>query len=256
MNRINQLFEKKRNNILSIYFTAGYPDLNSTVAIIENTEKQGVDLIEIGIPFSDPLADGTVIQQSSSKALKNGTTLKKIISNLKDIRKTVNIPLIMMGYFNTVLRYGVESFCKDISTIGIDGVILPDLPIDVYEEEYFEIFDKYNIIPVFLVSPNTPEERIIKTENLSKGFIYAVSTASTTGMQNGFDNKSEAYFKKLKDMKLSIPIMIGFGISNKKTFGQVCKYAAGGIIGSAFVKAVTNNNNIEKDIEIFIKRFT
>jgi len=254
MNRINQLFKNKKNNILSIYFTAGYPNLNSIVPIIENLEKQGVDLIEIGIPFSDPLADGTVIQQSSSKALENGTTLKKIISELKNIRKTINIPLIFMGYFNTVLSYGVENFCKDISAIGINGVILPDLPIEVYEEEYIDVFEKYNIIPVFLVSPNTPEARIKKTDELSKGFIYAVSTASTTGIQKGFDKENEEYFKRLHNMKLSSPIMIGFGISDSVSFNQVCKYTAGGIIGSAFVKSINNKNNIEKDIKTFIEK--
>jgi tryptophan synthase alpha chain len=251
-NRIHRLFENKKNNILSIYFTAGHPTLNSTESIIKTLEQQGVDLIEVGIPFSDPLADGPVIQQSSQKALQNGMSLKRLILDLQNIRETSDIPLIFMGYFNTVLQYGVENFCRDISNIGIDGVILPDMPLEVYEQEYKSIFEQYDISVVFLVSPNTSEERIKKTESLSNGFIYAVSTASTTGATSGFDSTNEAYFKRLRDMNLSVPILIGFGISDKKTFNQVCKYTSGGIIGSAFVKALDKSNNINDTIKTFI----
>ena len=255
MNRINTLFKSKQKDILSIYFTAGHPTSNSVVTIINELENQGVDLIEIGMPYSDPMADGPVIQKSSQIALKNGMSLKKLITDLGNIRNHCKIPLILMGYLNTVLQYGIENFCRDISDIGIDGVILPDMPIEVYEEEYKSIFEKYNVIPVFLISPNTTEERIHKTEALSKGFIYAVSSASTTGAKQGFNPENEAYFKRIHDMNLSVPVLIGFGISNKKTFNQVCKYQAGGIIGSAFVKAIESNKNIENAIHDFIHKF-
>lgn len=253
MNRIHKLFEEKQNNILSIYFTAGHPTLESVVPIITELEKQGTHLIEIGMPFSDPMADGPVIQQSSQKALENGMTLKKLLSELKDIRKSVNIPLILMGYLNTVMQYGVDKFCADASAIGIDGVILPDMPLEIYEEQYKDVFEKYALIPIFLISPNTTEERIRKTEALSNGFIYAVSTSSTTGAKQGFNEENEAYFKRIHDMNLKVPVLIGFGISNNKTFTQVCKYQNGGIIGSAFVKAVDGTDKPEEKIEAFVK---
>jgi len=255
MNRIQKLFEKKQKDILSIYFTAGHPTLDSVVPIIKELEQQGVDLIEIGMPFSDPLADGTVIQQSSQKALANGMSLKKLISDLNNIREDCQIPLILMGYFNTVLKYGIDNFCRDISNIGIDGVILPDMPLEVYEKEYKTIFEENNISVIFLISPNTPDVRIKKTESLSNGFIYAVSTASTTGATKGFNKDNEQYFERLNNMKLSIPILIGFGISGKETFQQVCKYNAGGIIGSAFVKVLDNSNDIKQAIKGFISKF-
>lgn len=255
MNHIQTLFQNKQKNILSIYFTAGHPAIDSVIPIITELENQGVDMIEIGIPFSDPLADGPVIQLSSQKALANGMTLKKLIASLQDIRTQCKIPLLLMGYFNTVLQYGVEQFCKDISAIGIDGVILPDMPLEIYEEQYKSLFEKYDVNPVFLISPNTSESRIRKTESLSKGFIYAVSTASTTGTKVGFSEENEVYFKRLQDMNLSVPIIVGFGISNSKTFNQVCKYASGGIIGSAFVKAIENTKDIKKSVESFIKQF-
>ncbi|MDA3894420.1 MAG: tryptophan synthase subunit alpha [Salinivirgaceae bacterium] len=253
MNRINKLFQEKQNNILSIYFTAGHPTSESVVPIITELEKQGANLIEIGMPFSDPMADGPVIQQSSQVALANGMSLKKLIGDLSEIRQSVKIPLILMGYLNTVMQYGVEKFCKDIAEIGIDGVILPDMHLEVYEEEYQSIFEKYGILPVFLISPNTTEDRIRKTESLSKGFIYAVSSSSTTGAKVGFSDENEAYFKRIHDMNLSIPTLIGFGISNKTTFTQVCKYQSGGIIGSAFIKAVDGSEKPEEKIADFIK---
>jgi len=256
MNRIHTLFQKKQKDILSIYFTAGHPTVNSVVPIIKELEKQGVDLIEVGMPYSDPMADGPVIQQSSQIALKNGMSLKKLIADLAEIRKTCNIPLIFMGYLNTVMQYGVENFCKDISKIGIDGVILPDMPLEVYEEEYQSIFKKYGIIPVFLISPNTTNERIHKTVSLSNGFIYAVSSASITGAKQGFSAENEAYFKRLNELKLPLPILIGFGISNNTTFSQVCKYLSGGIIGSAFVKTIENTEKPEDKIAGFVKMIT
>jgi len=254
MNRIQTLFKNKQKNILSIYFTAGHPTVKSVVPIIKELENSGADMVEIGIPFSDPLADGEVIQQSSQTALSNGITLNKLIQSLKGIRGQITIPLLLMGYLNTVLQYGIEKFCKDIAECGIDGVILPDMPLEVYEDEYQYLFDKYKITPVFLISPNSSELRICKTEKLSKGFIYAVSSASTTGTKKGFSSENEVYFKKIHDMELSVPVLIGFGISNKEAFEQVCSYAQGGIIGSAFVKAI-DNNNFEEAIPKFIGQF-
>lgn len=252
MNRIQNLFHTSNQKILSVYFTAGHPEPESAVQIISELEKQGVNLIEIGIPFSDPLADGPVIQQSSQKALENGMSLKKLLNELKNIRQDVKIPLLLMGYFNTVLQFGVEAFCKQIAEIGIDGVILPDMPLEVYEEAYQAIFEKYGITPVFLVTPGTSEERIRKTESLSNGFIYMVSSASTTGTKSGFNAGSISYFKRIADMQLKVPVLTGFGISNKTTFEQATQYSAGAIIGSAFVKTLEGKGSLKERIATFI----
>ncbi|MCM4173152.1 tryptophan synthase subunit alpha [Arenibacter sp. TNZ] len=250
MNRIHQKLQADKK-ILSIYFTAGYPSVNDTVKIIQDLEKNGVDLIEIGLPFSDPLADGPTIQASSTKALKNGMTTALLFQQLKDIRKSVSIPLILMGYFNPVLQYGVEDFCRKCQEIGIDGLILPDLPLDVYQENYEAIFKKYGLVNVFLITPQTSNDRIHQIDAASDGFIYMVSSASVTGSQNGFGNTQESYFKRIADMKLKNPQVVGFGISNSETFQQATKQAKGAIIGSAFIKFLTENG-VDK-IEGFIK---
>lgn len=255
MNRIHKLFQDKKENILSIYFTAGHPEPDTAVKIIEQLQANGTDMIEIGIPFSDPLADGPVIQQSSQKALEMGMTLKKLLSELKDIRSNVEIPLLLMGYFNTVLSFGVEEFCKQINKIGIDGVILPDLPLEVYQEQYQKLFKQYSIIPVFLITPSTPEKRIRETEALSEGFIYMVSTSSTTGAKKGFSDENMNYFKRINEMKLKVPVLTGFGISNKQTFSQACEHSKGAIIGSAFVKAIDKSSNLANSIKTFISEF-
>lgn len=239
MNRINQKLQEDKK-LLSIYFTAGYPNINDTVSIIQNLENNGVDMIEIGLPFSDPLADGPTIQASSTQALKNGMTTEVLFNQLKDIRKSVNIPLIIMGYFNPMLQYGIEAFCKKCSDIGIDGLIIPDLPVDVYHEEYKATFDKYGLINIFLITPQTSEERIRYIDSISNGFIYMVSSASTTGAKAGFGEEQTAYFKRIASMNLKNPQIVGFGISNNETFTQATKYAKGAIIGSAFLKHVTN----------------
>lgn len=240
MNRIqHKLNEDKK--LLSIYFTAGYPNLNDTVAIIQNLEKSGVDMIEIGLPFSDPLADGPTIQASSTQALKNGMTTEVLFKQLKDIRKSVSIPLIIMGYFNPILQFGVEAFCKKCNEIGIDGLIIPDLPVDVYHEHYKSIFESYGLINVFLITPQTSEKRIRFIDSISNGFIYMVSSASVTGSKTGFGDKQTQYFERIKNMNLKNPQVIGFGISNKETFTQATTYAKGAIIGSAFIKHITNN---------------
>ncbi|WP_370104176.1 tryptophan synthase subunit alpha [Winogradskyella sp.] len=240
MNRIKQKLNENKK-LLSIYFTAGYPNIDDTVSIIQNLEQSGVDMIEIGLPFSDPLADGPTIQASSTAALKNGMTTEKLFKQLEDIRQSVSIPLIIMGYFNPVLQYGVEAFCKKCQEIGIDGLILPDLPADVYDEDYKAIFEKYGLINVFLITPQTSEERIRYIDSISNGFIYMVSSASTTGAQSGFGETQITYFERISKMNLNNPQIVGFGISNNETFTQATTYAKGAIIGSAFIKHLTNH---------------
>jgi len=246
MNRINQKL-KEDKKLLSIYFSAGYPTLNDTVSIIQNLEQNGVDMIEIGLPFSDPLADGPTIQASSTQALKNGMTTDTLFSQLKDIRKTVSIPLIIMGYFNPMLQYGVEAFCKKCQDIGIDGLIIPDLPVDVYNEQYKTIFEKYGLINVFLITPQTSVERINFIDSISNGFIYMVSSASVTGSSSGFGTEQTEYFKRIADMKLKNQQIVGFGISDNTTFTQATTYAKGAIIGSAFIKHLTKHGNTNID---------
>jgi len=237
MNRINQKLRENKK-LLSIYFTAGYPHLNDTVSIIQQLEQSGVDLIEIGLPFSDPLADGPTIQESSTQALKNGMTSELLFKQLKDIRNSVAIPLIIMGYFNPILQYGVETFCKKCQEIGIDGLIIPDLPVDVYDEHYKSIFESHGLINIFLITPQTSDERIKFIDSISNGFIYMVSSASTTGAKSGFGDDNMAYFKRISEMKLKNPQIVGFGISNNQTFKQATTYAKGAIIGSAFIKVL------------------
>ncbi|REE80499.1 tryptophan synthase alpha chain [Lutibacter oceani] len=249
MNRINQKLQEDKK-LLSIYFTAGYPQLNDTVSVIQNLENSGVDFIEIGLPFSDPLADGPTIQASSTTALDNGMTSEVLFSQLKDIRKTVTIPLIIMGYFNPIMQYGVEAFCKKCAEIGIDGLIIPDLPVLDYNENYKAIFEKYGLINVFLITPQTSEERIRFIDSISNGFIYMVSSAGVTGAKNSFGNAQKDYFNRIAEMNLKVPQVIGFGISNAATFQMATSKAKGAIIGSAFVKYLTENgvNSISKFI--------
>ena len=250
MNRINQKLQKKKK-ILSIYFSAGYPNLNDTVQIIQDLEKNGVDMIEIGLPFSDPLADGPTIQASSTQALHNGMTTQVLFDQLKDIRKTVNIPLVIMGYFNPMLQYGVEKFCATCAEIGIDGLIIPDLPVDVYADEYKAIFDQYGLKNIFLITPQTSDERIHFIDSVSDGFIYMVSSASVTGSSAGFGNTQEAYFQRIAQMNLKNPQVIGFGINNAETFQQATQFAKGAIIGSAFINYLKENGtaNIKAFVE-------
>lgn len=252
-NRINQLFEKKQNNIFSVYFTAGYPDLNDTVPTIQLLEQNGADLIEIGMPFSDPVADGPVIQQSSTVALKNGMSIKKLFEQLANIRESVNIPLILMGYVNPVMQYGVEAFCRKCQEVGIDGLIIPDLPLTVYQEEYQALFEKYGLHNILLITPQTSDERIREIDNASRGFIYMVSSSSTTGIKNKASDFHVDYFERVNQLDLKNPRLIGFGISNRETFDNACKYAAGAIIGSAFVKALDQKLTLEERISGFVK---
>lgn len=239
MNRIQQKL-KNPKKLLSIYFTAGYPALEDTADIIERLEHCGVDMIEIGLPFSDPLADGPTIQNSSTQALKNGMSTNLLFNQLADIRDKVSIPLIIMGYFNPMLQYGVEAFCAKCQEIGIDGLIIPDLPVDVYHDEYQDIFEAHGLINVFLITPQTSVERIRFIDSISKGFIYMVSSASTTGAKTGFGEEQAQYFNRISEMNLKNPQIVGFGISNFSTFQQATIHAQGAIIGSAFIKQLTN----------------
>ena len=239
MNRINQKLQENKK-LLSIYFTAGYPHPEDTVSIIEKLEASGVDMIEIGLPFSDPLADGPTIQDSSTKALKNGMTTNKLFEQLEGIRDKVNIPLIIMGYFNPMMQYGVEAFCAKCQELGIDGLIIPDLPVAEYDEHYKSTFEKYNLKNIFLITPQTSEERIRFIDSVSDAFIYMVSSASVTGSTSGFGNTQETYFNHIANMQLKNPQIVGFGIKDKSTFEQATKTAKGAIIGSAFIKHLTN----------------
>ena len=241
MNRIHTKLQEDKK-LLSVYFTAGFPNLNDTIPIIQTLEKSGVDLIEVGLPFSDPLADGPTIQESSTIALENGMTTKLLFEQLQNIRETVTIPLIIMGYFNPILQFGVEAFCQKCAQVGIDGLIIPDLPIATFEEDYKVIFERYHLKNIFLITPQTSEERIRKIDTLSDSFIYMVSSSSTTGSQQSFGSIQQNYFKRIAGMGLSNPQITGFGISNSATFQQAVQYQKGAIIGSAFIKFMKNNS--------------
>lgn len=255
-NRINTLFKEKEQNILSVFFTAGYPKLQDTVPIIQALVKNGVDMIEIGMPFSDPVADGPSIQHSSLVALKNGMSVRKLFDQLKDIRQSVNVPLILMGYINPVLQYGMEAFCKKCSEVGIDGLIIPDLPLSVYEEDYKALFEAHNLHNVFLITPQTSDERLRRIDEASSGFIYMVSSNSTTGVKTGASGLQESYFGRIHSFGLKNPRLIGFGISNAESFRQACRYASGAIIGSAFVNALGTDTPIEENVSTFIYSVT
>ena len=240
MNRINTKLQENKK-LLSIYFTAGFPNLNDTVSIIKELETNGVDMIEIGLPFSDPLADGPTIQESSTQAIEKGMTTSLLFEQLKDIRKTVQIPLIIMGYFNPMMQFGIEKFCQKCASVGIDGLIIPDLPLHVYETEYKAIFEKYDLKNIFLITPQTTNERIQQIDEISDSFIYMVSSAAVTGSQSGFGSEQMDYFKRISDLKLKNPQIVGFGIKDKQTFSEATKYQNGAIIGSAFIKFIASN---------------
>ena len=240
MNRISKTLAKEEK-LLSIYFTAGFPNLNDTVPILKQLEKSGVDMIELGLPFSDPLADGPTIQESSTQALRNGMTTDKLFKQLKDVRKHISVPLIIMGYFNPMMQYGVERFCQKCQEVGIDGLIIPDLPVDVYHENYQKLFQKYGLLNMFLITPQTPDERIHYIDKVSQGFIYMVSSAATTGAQNSFGDVQAEYFKRIGAMNLNAKLLVGFGISNAETYQAATAHSKGAIIGSAFIKHLEAN---------------
>lgn len=251
-NRIKDLFESKKDNILSVFYTAGFPTIESTSLIAETLAKAGADIIEIGIPYSDPIADGPTIQESNAVALKNGIKLSLILKLVKDIRKTVNIPIILMGYVNPVMQYGIERFAKEASEAGVDGVILPDLPMQAYLDEYKELFESVNLSNTFLISPTTSDDRIRKIDAVTDGFIYAVSASSITGAKGKFTDDQVAYFQKLKSMRLKNPFLIGFGISNYETFSTASSYGAGAIVGSAFINLLKDSKNVPADVASFV----
>jgi len=251
MNRIDQLFKDKQHLVLNVYCTAGYPHLNSTPEVLASLQANGADIIEIGMPYSDPLADGPVIQQSNMVALKNGMSIPVLFEQLKNIRDTIHLPIILMGYMNPIIQFGLEKFCEMAASTGVDGIILPDLPMYEFETEYRQIFEKHNLRFVFLVTPETGEERIRKIDALCSGFLYAVSSSSTTGNNKAIGNQ-EMYFKKLQDMHLKNPILVGFGIKDKSTFQSACQYTNGAIIGSAYIKALENKTDIERSTKEFL----
>ena len=253
MTRIEDLFKNKQQNILNLYCTAGYPQLESTIEVMQALQTNGADLIELGMPYSDPLADGPVIQQSSTTAIENGMTISKLFAQLKEMRTTVTVPVVLMGYMNPVLQYGFERFCSKAAAVGIDGLILPDLPMYEYESEYGEIVKKYGLHFIFLVTPETKEERVRKLDELSTGFLYAVSSSMTTGGNKDI-NDQQAYFKKLQDMKLKNPILVGFGIKDRSTFEAACKYTNGAIIATAYIKALGNGRDVNTVTKEFLEK--
>ena len=242
MNRIDYLFETKQKGIFSVYFTAGYPALDDTLPILRELQAAGVDMVEVGIPFSDPMADGVVIQAAATQALRNGMNLKYLFGQLSEARKEIHIPIILMGYLNPVMQYGFENFCRSCKEVGVDGVIIPDLPYAEYMTDYKAVADAYNIRVIMLITPETSEERIRLIDKNTSGFIYMVSSAATTGAQSSFDEKKQDYFRRIDEMKLSTPRLVGFGISNKATYDAASVHASGVIVGSRFVQLLTTES--------------
>ncbi|MEQ9425222.1 MAG: tryptophan synthase subunit alpha [Cyclobacteriaceae bacterium] len=242
-----------KNQLLSIYFTAGYPKLDDTGVILNSLAASGVDLVEIGMPYSDPVADGPTIQESNQLALENGITISKLFEQLDGIRSKIEIPIILMGYLNPIMQYGIERFCKQCQAIGIDGLIIPDLPLFEYEAEYKRTFDDYGLKNIFLITPQTKEERIRQIDSISDSFIYMVSSSAITGAKGDIDKSQKEYFTRINGMDLKNPRLIGFGISNTQTFAEACEYSNGAIIGSAFIKMLSSSTHLEKDIPLFVK---
>lgn len=251
-NRIDSLFKYKSGTVLSVYFTAGYPNLNDTLTIAKELEANGVNMLEIGIPFSDPLADGPVIQNSSKIAIENGMCIELLLEQLRTLRENIAIPVLLMGYYNPILQYGVTLFLEKIAAIGIDGLIIPDMPIEEYQQNYEADFKRLNLKNILLITPQTSDSRIGYIDSVSGGFIYVVSSSATTGEHTGFSEKRESYLSKISSMKLNNPCVVGFGIQNKEDVKQVGKYADGAIIGTAFIKAIAKGE-LKQQIKHFIK---
>lgn len=252
MDNLTNLF-KHNNNLLSIYFTAGFPKLNSTLNVLKALEQGGADFVEVGIPYSDPLADGPIIQNSSSRALANGMSLKVLFEQLKELKSTVKIPVILMGYLNPILKFGIESFMANCRQVGVSGLIIPDLPYEIYLEKYQTLFAQNNISNIFLITPQTDEERIRKLDRASTSFLYMVSSAAVTGIRDGLSESQIQYFERIKNMHLKTPAMVGFGISNHDTYKAVCQYAHGAIVGSAFIKHLETHGDDANEIIKFVK---
>ena len=253
MNRIQELFENKKERVLSIYFTAGFPKLEDTLPTMMAIEEAGADIIEIGIPYSDPIADGPTIQDSNMHALENGMTLKKLFQQLDTMRSHVKLPVVLMGYLNPIIQFGVAAFCKKCQEVGVDGLIIPDLPMQQYQDEFKLMFESHGLSNTFLISPQTSEARIKEIDNNSRGFIYMVSAHSITGAKKGISEEQIAYFQKVKQMGLQNPTLIGFGISDAESFSTASKYGNGAIIGSAFINVVKNSQDLRADIISYIK---
>jgi tryptophan synthase alpha chain len=245
MNRITQLFETGKSGILSVYFTAGYPALDDTRRILAALQAKGIDMVEIGIPFSDPMADGPVIQRANTQALRNGMSLSILFEQLKNFRQTIQIPVILMGYLNPVMQYGFEAFCRSCTEAGVDGMIIPDLPFADYMADYKDVVDRYDLKMIMLISPETSEDRIRRIDEHTSGFIYMVSSAATTGAQNRFSNAVLNYFQQVRTMNLKNPRLIGFGISNRETFQTAMANASGAIVGSQFIELLGNSSSPE-----------
>jgi tryptophan synthase alpha chain len=253
MSRLQQLFEKKDKRVLNVYCTAGFPELDSTLPVMQALQDSGADIIELGVPYSDPLADGPVIQGSGSKALENGMTISTLFDQLKSMRSSIHVPVVLMGYLNPVLQYGFERFCDDAARVGVDGLILPDIPMYEFETEYKAILEKYRLDFIFLVTPETSEERIKKLDRLSSGFLYAVSSSSTTGGDKEI-TVTESYLQKLQQMNLKNPVLVGFGIKDKQSFDTACKYTNGAIIGSAYIKALDGTADVAAASKTFLEK--
>ncbi|NMM50628.1 tryptophan synthase subunit alpha [Marinigracilibium pacificum] len=251
-NRIKQLFEKKSERVLTVYFTAGYPQLNDTMEVLSQLENSGADMVEIGIPYSDPVADGPTIQESNGVALENGISLGLIFDQIKDMRKSVSVPVVLMGYFNPILQFGLEEFCKKCQECGVDGVIIPDLPIVEYIEQYKALFEQYSLLNIYLITPQTSEKRIRMIDENTSGFIYMVSNSSITGAKSEISDNQLGYFQRIRNMNLRNPRLIGFGISDAKTFDIASEYSSGAIIGSAFIKALKGEGTIAEKTSSFI----
>lgn len=251
MNRIDELFKRKKHNVLNVYCTAGYPALDSILPVMQSLQDNGADLVEIGMPYSDPLADGPVIQQSNMVALENGMSIHVLFEQLEALRPTIQLPVILMGYMNPILQFGLEEFCQAAAKVGVDGLILPDLPMYEFETEYQPLFEKYDLRFIFLVTPETSEARIRKIDALSSGFLYAVSSSSTTG-NNKVISDQAGYFKKLQDLELQNPVLVGFGIKDKETFSAACEFSNGAIIGSAYIRALEGTNDLNRSTKEFL----
>jgi len=256
MNRITELFQQKHSEsggLLNVYFTAGFPELNDTTRVLQALQDGGVDLVEIGMPYSDPVADGETIQRSNDRALENGMTVRILFQQLEDMRETITVPVLLMGYVNPVLQYGIENFCRKCAEVGVDGLILPDMPMDVYLKEYKSIFDSYGLLNIFLITPQTSEARIRQIDEVSEGFIYTVSSASVTGSKTGVSADMESYFARLNALNLRNPRLIGFGIQDHATFIKASQQAAGAIIGSAFIRVLQETSDLEQDVKSFVR---
>jgi tryptophan synthase alpha chain len=251
MSKLELVFKEKSKRVLNVYCTAGYPSLDSTMKVMESLQKNGADIIELGMPYSDPLADGEVIQVSSIKALANGMNIAVLFDQIKDMRKSISIPVILMGYMNPILQYGFENFCKKAKEVGVDGLILPDLPLFEFEQSYGKIITENNLDFIFLVTPETPVDRIKKLDSLSNGFLYAVSSSATTGKDKDF-NLVAQYLQKLQAMQLKNPILVGFGIKDKATFDAATLHTQGAIIGSAYIQQLTKGGDIETTTSQFL----